>query len=77
MWLEETFFFVNGHRRDGCVRFEEEGHKYFLLQSSGQIEFPVSVSGVWARNFERFDPTVTIRRYFFDGLLVLIANIMT
>ena len=59
--------FLNGHRRDGCVRFEEEGHKYVLLQSSGQIEFPVSVSGVWARNFERFEPTVIIRRYFSMG----------
>ena len=36
----------NAHRRDGHVRFEAKGHKYYLRQEDGELEFPISVSGV-------------------------------
>ena len=55
---------LNAHPRDEWVRFQEVDHKYFLVRSSGEEEFPISVSGVWSRNFTPFNATVTIDKYF-------------
>ena len=54
----------NAHRRDGHVRFEAKGHKYYLRQEDGELEFHISVSGVWARYFGHFDAEATIARYY-------------
>ena len=62
--VETNIEVLNGHPRDQWVRFEEAGHTYFLVGTSGEIEFPISVSGVWARNFTPFNATATIRKYF-------------
>ena len=54
----------NAHRLDGHVRFEEKGHKYYLRQEEAEVEFPISVSGVWAQYFDHFDAEATITRYY-------------
>ena len=54
----------NAHRLDGRIRFEEKGHKYYLREEQGEVEFPISVSGVWARYFRPFDAEATIARYY-------------
>ena len=57
---------VNGHARDAYIRFEEERHKYFLRSGVQELEFPVSVSGVWSQYFDEFDAVGILDRYF-DG----------
>ena len=54
----------NAHRRDQNVRFEEKGHRYYLQQDWAEVQFPISVSGVWAQYFDHFDAEATIARYY-------------
>ena len=49
------------HPKDARIKFRESDHKYFL---NGHIQFPISVSGVWASYFEHFDADATVDRYF-------------
>ena len=53
----------NAHRLDDHVRFEPEGHTYYLGQEKGEVMFTISVSGVWAQYFARFDAEATSARY--------------
>ena len=53
----------NAHRLDDHVRFEPEGHKYYLRQEKGEVIFPISVSGVWAQYFAHFDAEATSARH--------------
>ena len=57
---------VNGHARDAYIRFEEVRHKYFLRSGVQELEFPVSVSGVWSQYFDEFEAVGILDRYF-DG----------
>ena len=55
----------NKHPRDTRIRFETEGHTYFLkIDSEHEIRFPMSVSNVWARYFEQFDAETVIQKYY-------------
>ena len=55
----------NKHPRDTRIRFETEGHTYFLkIDSEHEIPFPMSVSNVWARYFEQFDADTVIQKYY-------------
>ena len=54
----------NAHRLDDHVRFEPEGHTYYLRQEKGEVMFPISVSGVWAQYFAHFDAEATIARCY-------------
>ena len=49
------------HPRDGQIRFVADDHKYYLDE---QLQFPVSVSGVWSRYFAKFDAVSTVDRYY-------------
>ena len=51
----------NAHPRDDRISFDETTHTYTL---DGTFRFPVSVSGVWARYFSRFDPNETVGKYY-------------
>ena len=55
----------NKHPRDTHIRFEAEGHAYFLkIDCQHEIRFPMSVSNVWARYFEKFDAETVIQKYY-------------
>ena len=49
------------HPRDHRIEFDEENHIYTL---DGDLQFPISVSGVWARFFPKFDMIETVHKYF-------------
>ena len=51
----------NAHPLDARITFDETEHVYTLDQS---IQFPVSVSGVWARFFAPMDMVGTATQYF-------------
>ena len=59
---KDTDFHIK-HRLDGYVRFEASGHKYYLRRTEGDLEFPISVSGVWARYFVPCCAEATISQY--------------
>ena len=52
---------LNAHPRDSRISFQEETHIYTL---DGQIEFPLSVSGVWPQFFDPVDMDQTVVKYF-------------
>ena len=58
--------YVNAHARDDCIRLDEARHVYeYTDADSGEVkEFPISVSGVWGRYFEPFDPVETVSKYY-------------
>ena len=62
--VERNTEYRNEHRRDHYIRFEATGHKYYLRQEEAEIEFPISVSGVWSQYFAKFDAERTIARYY-------------
>ena len=51
----------HAHPKDARITLRESDHKYFL---NARIQFPISVSGVWASYFEQFDAGATVERYF-------------
>ena len=56
---------VNFHIRDAAIRFEEAAHRYILNPGSAmEAVFPISVSGLWAQYFEKFDPVAIIEKYY-------------
>ena len=56
----------NKHQRDTRIRFEAEGHAYFLrIDCHKEIRFPMSVSNVWARYFEQFDAETVIQKFYY------------
>lgn len=50
----------NPHERDVRVSFEPIEHKYTV----DGVEVDISVSGLWGREFDHFEPTKTIERWF-------------
>ena len=55
----------NKHPRDTNIRFEAEGHAYFLkIDCQHEIRFPTSVSNVWARYFKKFDAETVIQKCY-------------
>ena len=55
---------VNFHIRDQAIHFQERGHRYILHPGTDmETKFPISVSGLWGKYFEMFDPEAIIRRY--------------
>ena len=55
----------NKHPRDTNIRFEAEGHAYFLkIDCQHEIRFPTSVSSVWARYFKKFDAETVIQKCY-------------
>ena len=62
--VERNTEYRNKHPRDDCIRFEATGHKYYLRQEEAEVEFPISVSGVWSQYFAKFDAENTIARYY-------------
>ena len=55
----------NKHPRDTHIRFEAEGHAYFLkIDCQHEIRFPMSVSNVWARYFKKFDAETVIQKCY-------------
>ena len=52
---------MNKHPKDSRISFVEESHTYYL---DGSVRFPLSVSAVWAKFFESFDPSKVIEKYF-------------
>jgi hypothetical protein len=56
---------VNRHPRDKHIFLDEMRHVYVYTSSSGtRTEFPISVSGVWEKYFQKFDPVVVTTSYF-------------
>lgn len=56
---------VNAHPRDRRIKFQEEGHLYILYpDTSLATVFPISVSGLWGKYFDHFDPVATIEAYY-------------
>ena len=51
---------ASGHPRDARIRFEPEGHVYYV---DGE-RVPISVTGLWGQYFPRFDAEATIDRCF-------------
>ena len=57
---------INKHLRDVHIRFEAEGHAYYLkIGSQKEIRFPMSVSNVWACYFEKFDAENVIQKFYY------------
>lgn len=52
---------LNPHERDHRIEFSEDTHTYTLDQAK---VFPISVTGVWSKFFEKFDPQETVDKYF-------------
>ena len=56
---------VNFHMRDPAILFEPNHHEYKLHAGTEmEAKFPISVSGLWGKYFEKFDAEAIIRRYF-------------
>ena len=56
---------VNSHIRDRSIQFEMEPHRYLLHPGTDmEAVFPISVSGLWARYFPKFDPEFVIHQRF-------------
>ena len=56
---------VNFHIRDRSIQFEVEPHRYLLHPGTDmEAVFPISVSGLWARYFPKFDPELVIHERF-------------
>lgn len=52
---------LHPHPLDARVVMDPVAHKYFL---DGEKTFPISVTGVWASKFEKFDPEACVNKYF-------------
>ena len=56
---------VNFHIRDAAIRFQAEDYVYILHPGTEmEAKFPISVSGLWGKYFEKFDAEAIILRYF-------------
>ena len=56
---------VNFHIRDSAILFEPNHHEYKLHAGTEmEAKFPISVSGLWGKYFEKFDAEAIILRYF-------------
>ena len=62
--VERNTEYRNKHSRDEYIRFEAAGHKYYLQTMEKEVEFPISVSGVWSQYFDKFDSERTIAQYY-------------
>ena len=52
----------NAHSFDSRIVFLEDDHTYWLDE---KYKFPISVSGVWASFFDKFDPVAIVNTYFY------------
>ena len=56
---------ANAHPRDRQIRLDETRHVYEYTDGQGVLyEFSISVSGIWAKYFARFNPQVIVDTYF-------------
>ena len=51
----------NAHDRDARIVFTESSHTYVL---DDLYQFPISISGVWPKFFDHFDPKAVVDLYF-------------
>ena len=56
---------IHAHVRDQYIYLDEDRHVYIYTSPSGsQCEFPISVSGVWSKYFEKFQPSLIVEAYY-------------